>query len=741
MDHRGGRTGINWRVVCWAGLLFACSISSARSQFPTVQLHGWSRCVLPRQDQVVVRPRGVDLDELRHLYLWPQGRRFSSLKTSLGGIAKFSVPTEEFAIDCTDLAPGLHDGMVDGRFGISNPRRLLVVDADVEYLSQPAVDSSAAQTLRPGVVYEANCQARDRQWFRIELESGERLAAVAYAAALDSRATLRLALHDPAGKLVALGHAVRDWPARIDWRAEQAGAHFLEVYDVLYRGGPDFHYALEVVTDHSGTGDPRKCCLDELLLTTLEPGISLPRLKFSELSRLPSFFPNAPHPRFQLANRDDRVLPLLDEHLARPPFSVFLPSLDDASSSLQLPMRKGQTLVCEVRSAQWSQLTDPHLLVYRIADGQGNAIDPPHLVAHQQDGIHRTGLEVTFIAPDPIVTWTAPEDGRYRIEVRDDQRGERPPGSTAAEAEIRSPQPGMAALAWPLFPSADIKAARPQGTHLLRGGTVAFRVLLHRIDGYSGPVRASIEGLPPGTRCYPATIPAGADSGIVLLEAAADAPSWTGPVRILLHPQGEGSQPVEAVAATVQWAATPQRNITQGRLTNHLMLHVAGQDVAPCTVHLGDNAPLTCAVGSKQEITIRITRRDGGDAECIVRPQNLPPNVSLGEVKIPQGAMEATGTLTIAPNTPPGTYTLWAVAEMKVRWRANPQAVERLEAWKAEIEENGETLTSTPQDLPPVVSALAAELERVKQRAMERELTVWLPATPLELRVVPADQP
>jgi hypothetical protein len=59
--------------------------------------------------------------------------------------------------------------------------------------------------------------------------------------------------------------------------------------------------------------------------------------------------------------------------------------------------------------------------------------------------------------------------------------------------------------------------------HLVRGGAADFRVSIARADGFSEPLRFSVENLPAGVTAHDATAPADARSVTIHLAAAKDA--------------------------------------------------------------------------------------------------------------------------------------------------------------------------------------------------------------------------
>ena len=219
-----------------------------------------------------------------------------------------------------------------------------------------------------------------------------------------------------------------------------------------------------------------------------------------------------------------------------------------------------------------------------------------------------------------------------------------------------------------------------------------------------------------------------------------DAPPWTGSIGVVLVQPDRPQTVHEAVPATVRWGATPERNGIESRLCTALGLHVLESDVSPLSVQLADSQTVQARPGQKVELPIRAIRRSGAEADCIVRPQQLPPKVGLGEVRIPAKATAAKAQMTIAADARPGRYTFWMLTETQVKWRANPQAVTRIETYLGALRGRLESADEpTRRNLESAIALQTAALEQATKAAAERPITVWIPSTPLELEILPPE--
>ncbi|RMF40706.1 MAG: hypothetical protein D6753_11080 [Planctomycetota bacterium] len=724
----------------------------ARGEFPAIELHGWSRMAVQQDRSIRLRPLGQRLEELDRLLLWPSGLVLPVLRQPPGPLQDVGPSTGAFHLDASHLAAGIYEARVAGRFGLSNPRRLLVTRQPVHRVEGDISHPGLARDAAPGKIYEDLCAPRGRRYFRIALQKGQRLEAVVYAPQLDSRTIGRLILTDAAGQELSKGVAVRQWPARVVCDAPADGDYYLAVHDALYRGGEHFGYLLEL--SRSESGNPAPLELDTLLLPVLDPNATASRLKYDLPARVWGMALRPPQPVLQLnsflgASPDRPSLDRPDswwigdweptDLLAEHP-SQDLDRPASAAPGVEFSARQGQPLWIEVQSSQWSQLTDPHVLIYQIADQSGRAIEPPKLLAERNDGTTLGPPDMRLIARDPMFPWSPPTDGRFRCVVQDDQGGRRPTRARRFLLEVRPPRPDFAALAWPLYPHNNAAAARPSGLQVMRGGTAAVRLIVARRDGFNAPLLAQAIDLPPGVHSSIAWIAPGQMEGTVILTGDDDAPQWTGPIRIVVAQPDQPLSRRQAIPATVVWGATPERNGIESRLCGTLGLHVLASDTAPISVRLGEQTLASVRAGKKLAVPIRLVRREGAQADCILRPQQLPPKVGLGEVRVGGKSSDATAELTVAADAPPGRYTFWMLAETQVKWRANPQSVARIEAYLQTLRQALEQSSdATRRELESAIEQQSAALEKARQAAAEQQLTVWIPSTPLELEILPPE--
>ncbi|WP_435022046.1 c-type cytochrome domain-containing protein [Tundrisphaera sp. TA3] len=189
---------------------------------------------------------------------------------------------------------------------------------------------------------------------------------------------------------------------------------------------------------------------------------------------------------------------------------------------------------------------------------------------------------------DSRLTFTAPADGSYLAKVRDVRgSGGADHGYTLA-IRPRRPDFGVTLSA--------IKAA------ITPGGAQEFTARASRIDGYDGPIRVAIEGLPPGiSASTPLIIEAGQVEALGVIAAAPDAkaptPEQAGAIRVAASAVINGeerSHPVK-FAGMIKLAPAPA-----------LRLAIAPDSEGDPAVHDDPDGGLTVDIDRGQTITLKV---------------------------------------------------------------------------------------------------------------------------------------
>ncbi len=208
----------------------------------------------------------------------------------------------------------------------------------------------------------------------------------------------------------------------------------------------------------------------------------------------------------------------------------------------------------------------------------------------------------------------------------------------------------------------------PGGTTIRRGGAAYLDIITHFKDGYTGPITLTAEGLPPGLHAAPTMV--NDSRGTFVLWADADAPEWTGTVKLFATgKRGETVLRREVRPYSRVWTST---DLNSSRPTRELALAI--RESAPFALRFGVER-LEVETGMKTEVKLQLERR-WPDFKNAVNVQTLsqPNGVKLGNADLGPGKSEATVTLDVAPNTRPGEYTVVVMGQAQVPYNKDEKA-------------------------------------------------------------------
>ena len=642
-----------------------------------------------------------------------------------------------------DLSPGFYEAWTVGRHGVSYPRTLWIPTRPAITLPQPANDAAPIPTLPTDSVVVDRFVAARVQRYELPLTAGQQVRIIALDTKIDSRALSNLRVLSPSGKLVASARSEGTSGAKVEITATDAGNYRVELRDGIYRGGDEFPYALyvEPVDGPRLDGTTSPAADKAQLVAALKPAngqLATAR----ELGALPlrrwltseaAFFA-LPTPRSE-------------------PLDISLPccvvgsfSSQATGESFQFSAKKGEVYQLDVASDCLGENSDAALTISKVVAAEGG---PTVTRLVEQDDAPPTGTApYRVVRRDPSLRWEAPEDATYRLTVRDQLASTPATAGRKYVLSVRKPQPALDVLAAWLYPINNQATARPIGNNLLPGGSAAIRVLINRADGLTGPVEIRCEGLPAGIVAPPIWIAADREEGHLIISYplvadpnAAKPTAGPAPLKIIGKVLND-AQPIEAEAtyAALTWETIPSWNTLIGRLSQQLVLFINDKDTLPVTFQVGNDQPLVMARGGKLPLPIAVARRAGGADKAVLRAQGLPPKVTLADVTIEGNANEAKPELTIAADAPVGEATLWFQVETKVKFRNNPQALERAEASKAAIEKiQADPARAAEKDA--IAAALKAATDKVtslKDPTGEKDVAVFLPTNSVRIKIVEA---
>jgi hypothetical protein len=700
-----------------------------RGQFPTFELQSLSQPVAQIGSTIELSLTGSRADELHSL-------QFSAPQITATQLFDPPLPFSDQPRESgkfktaisSEASPGACEVRGCGRYGVSNPRRMWLTRTPVVAVTADHSYVSAAHELSGHKIVVARCQPQKRNYYRLQLTAGQSLHLAVFAQQLDSRARPVVTLNADQRELTR-ERAVGFYPATIDYQATQDIELILVVHDAIYQGGAEYGYALEYVIDSSAGPTT-----DLELVDLLSPKLRGQAPRNDNLERL--------------AVSESRIASVTESPTATElPLQVLgtFPA-DRTSHTYDFAGQKGQLLSISVTSHSAGQLTDPRLVIYRVL-AQSNpepsaAQTPPAPELKQiveQDDPPGLGDAATRIAfRDPSLTWTVPETGLYRIEIQDNESSPRPAQRMQYVLCVATADPQFDLLVYPPYPTNTPAQSRPYELNLMRGGTAALRVIALRHDGFNQPIEISLSGLPDSVVAHPITLHPSQSQAEITLICNDKADAWCGPIQVWGQAPGDDASKRQALPATITWPASPIYNAVQNRLCSQLSLSVNALDVSPLTVTLGSPAVIEVKQGEKVSIPIQVQRRDGGAVASVLRPKNLIAKVTAPEVTIAADKQEGACELSVAADAPTGEFDLWLQAESKIKWRENPQALQRAEERLSKL---NALLADSPsatskQSLEEAIKQVTADVEALKKSTAEKELTVWLPTPTQRIRVL-----
>ena len=192
----------------------------------------------------------------------------------------------------------------------------------------------------------------------------------------------------------------------------------------------------------------------------------------------------------------------------------------------------------------------------------------------------------------------------------------------------------------------------PSSLRIPRQGAAIATVHAIRSGGFTGPVRLSVSGAPPGLELERAVIPEGADSVQLTIKASQRAEEQIVPLEI------EGT--ARPVAQAVSRRAEPSEDMMQAFLyrhlvmSSHLLVQIVKPDPVTVTLTLPKDGVIRTRPGAEIALTAMVTRTAEVQQAGVRLTLSDPPEwLTLGTASIGrQGGSEV--VLKISPNAEPG---------------------------------------------------------------------------------------
>ncbi len=686
------------------------------------------------------------------------------------------VPDQLIVSVADDMTLGVVHVWLGSRFGISNPRPLLVVDRPVAVDLKATADPESAPEwpLEQWLVGQCTPQAVDH--WRLPADRTAQLQVRAHVAQLDSQLSPVLEVVTDDGRLIATQRGGRGSDVSLTVPVTPAEPLVLRIRDNTYLGGAMFAYALRA--------DWLPESADESNLAAEVNPVDQAGSHFGEAKR-------------GSIDRPWEVPAVVRGSFGGP----------DQIEELHWISPEAGTLVFDLVSDRAGELADPLMMVQlgRQDEAGGWSWHDDKIVDDLEPLPELLGLRRHR---DPRVVIEAAAGQRYRVRLRNNQS--LPAGSEPSYwLEARYPRRDLQVHAWIDLAAEQRVPQAPHGIGLRRGQRFALRVFLDPQDGFFAPistevelapgqyrmpvrvepsrypVRIVIDALPPGIVSHGLELTDTQRIGTLILEADADAESWSGPVQLRAE-YGPAERPwrLPISAWQIRWGAAPRTGPATLTELDHIGLAVLGQETAPITCLLGlppepppaDQAaeqptstesaqaesaqaeniaeaatagpairlpsePIRLVADQPLRLLVQLQRQPGASGAVTVRLRDLPPGCQAEPITIAADANQGELVLAVGQSLTPGRYHLHATIESPVSYSRNPQAVElaeqqltRLRGVAATLSESGEPI---PEPLTQRIAAAEAALAAAQQAAQPKQLTHFDFSQPIDVVIDP----
>jgi len=496
----------------------------------------------------------------------------------------------------SDVATGKIDLWVQGKFGLSNPRRFFVSDRPEVTIAKVATQQSLATAVEINTVINATTVANGSAWFKFQGPSDKLFLNLQIPDAL-TEPVVRVI--DPAGRSILQGRSPnRSFPLTID----QAGEYLIEARDLLYRGGDTYGFRFWV-GDEPLAAEPT----DSMAAAFVDVSEQV-RVREATLAgddSVPSDLP---------VNPGDG-LPF--EHIGRFPTA-------GKPATFLLTARANDVYWIEVWSHRLGFPTDASLIIEEIQNADGGSENVVFVAEAPDIEYSSSARGFELDSRDVIFKFVVPRDGRYRLSLRDIFNTHEGAEPQPYRLHIRGVTHGFDLVVVPdqgprNQPNPTTLSVLP--ATLRRGGVASLRVFAQRLDDFVGPITITAEGLPPGVQCLNAVIGPGAYCVALPFYASEDAPAWVGLIRVTGKAMIHDEEVIRtASTGTPIWnARDPRQDNFQVRTTQGIGLAVV-EELAPLLLEPETDQVIEAKSNEKITVKLKVTRRHGYGGIFNVRP-------------------------------------------------------------------------------------------------------------------------
>ncbi len=775
----------------WVALILFHLCLSLRAELPRARLDTIFPLGAQRGTEVDVRLTGIDLDEATQVLISAPG--VTAVVTNIPVFPSQDQVVCRVAVS-TNALLGHYDIRVNGRFGFSTARTFVV--GDLPELNEIPTHQSRkdAMVLKVPCVVNGRGDASQFDFYRFSAKSGQRFTIECDARSLDSRLEPDLILTDSDGRTLATGRR----GTRLQFTARNDADYIIQLQDSQFRGGGEFGYRLELsfaprfdfvlplgfnLNSNTppqtlfGYNIPNpKILTNQWFLGQNVESLSLASALTSSrlapaLQQIPEAFVETVDVRpnegtagsdsvrmmettstniFQELEPNDLVGSAQQISVPCEVSGQFYPARD--RDGFQFNAKKGDVYYIEVVSQRLGIPTAPHILTQRLSKNEKGDWKTNDLKESSDQDANHGGAEFNTATRDPVQRFEAPEDGVYRVVVRNRFDFGEPQPRMVYNLIIRKQEPDFRLLAWALAPiqtKPDTRNVGPWTAFLRRKEIMPIRVVAHRKDGFNEPIHIDPIGLPQGVSFLPAFIPPDANSTTLYLTTSSEVKSWGGMIKL----QGRaGERKHSARVAMTLWEVADYNNDPMNsRLTRDgLLLAVSDREEAPVTVFPADRKVYEVAKGGKITLPIKIERH--GEFTGVLKFRALVDPVK--DFEVPANATNATFELDLnQTKLALGTNKVELLVQVSGRYqRFGPEAIkasegevksaqtsfEEISKQAAEAvskEKENPEAAAKAKDLMAKKEAAAKRIEEFKQRTQPRDVNATCYSEPFLVMV------
>lgn len=696
---------------------FSFSVDSLQAQ-PVPRLNVLSPAGGQVGTEVKVVLTGTDLDEVTSLLIAPAGL---TAERTPDPAKKGSFLPNAFTIKIPkETVPGTFDVRAVGSWGATNPRAFVVGELPEHAEKEPNNDVPQAQSIPLNSTVNGVIQSpADVDYYSVSCKANETVIVHVLAESMDSRLEPDVRVFQASGKLITANRP-RSVPDGIcTFTAPADGLYLIRICAHAHvEGNPESFYRLSVSTRPwieaiypglvepgkatsgtiwgynlpGGTADPSFVVngqpLQKLNVTLTPPADAHAAQQLQGQCWIPSFRSSLDGFFYRTRNAAGWSNSV---HVTYAHAPVIVEAADHGTAAKAQPI----TLPCELagrierrNDRDWYAFTGKANEVISLdafAERLGVPVDL-YFALYRENGTLISEYDdqsdpVLYHrfygrTDDPSVRVTLPADGKYHLLVSSRDATLRGDPRLMYRISLNKPRPDFRVVA------ADANPVNPGTIRLVPGGKQLADLVVFRRGGFTGPITIGVEGLPAGVTCESNSIPAGANTGLIVFSATDKAA--VGNVNLVIKATASiDGQTVtrEVRTGCLVWPNVNEQNNSPGisRLCRAMVLSVcAGK---PAFRISSVEKELKLPAGAGHNLKVKVERLwPEAKTPIIITALHLPVGVTFNNnqpLTLAADKNDAEIRLQIQPNSQTKQFPLVLRAVSQVPFAKDPQAKQK----------------------------------------------------------------